>query len=119
MAAITGPDRKEEMRRARYAGMARRSDPTGKACATSDLLPLLADHSHASKLYHMGDPPAGPALDAGRCHERAWRIHAAFAQRLRPQAMAADTVDEELGLDLTNTVYAPGLDDHTVPVGFP
>ena len=36
---------------------------------------------------------------------RDWRIHAALAQRLITQARTL-YVDEELGLDLTNTVYA-------------
>ena len=54
---------------------------------------------HASKLYHMRLPPAGPALDAGDANERRdWRIHAALAQRLITQARTL-YVDEELGLD--------------------
>ena len=40
-----------------------------------------------------------------------WRIHAALAQRLITQARTL-YVDEELGLDLTNTVYA--LDSTTI-----
>ena len=42
---------------------------------------------------------------------RDWRIHAALAQRLITQARTL-YVDEELGLDLTNTVYA--LDSTTI-----
>ena len=42
---------------------------------------------------------------------RGWRIHAALAQRLITQARTL-YVDEELGLDLTNTVYA--LDSTTI-----
>ena len=50
---------------------------------------------------------AGPALDAADANERRdWRIHAALAQRLITQARTVLYVDEELGLDLTNTVYA-------------
>ena len=58
-----------------------------------------------------GLPPAGPALDAGRCQRKARLIHAALAQRLITQARTL-YVDEELGLDLTNTVYA--LDSTTI-----
>ena len=59
-----------------------------------------------------GLPPAGPALDAGRCQRKArLAIHAALAQRLITQARTL-YVDEELGLDLTNTVYA--LDSTTI-----
>ena len=58
---------------------------------------------HASKLS-MG-LPAAPALDAGDARD--WRIHAALAQRLITQARTL-YVDEELGLDLTNT---DALDD--------
>ena len=42
---------------------------------------------------------------------RDWRIHAALAQRLITQARTL-YIDEELGLDLTNTVYA--LDSTTI-----
>ena len=72
---------------------------------------------HASKLYHMGfRQPVRRSTLADANERRDWRIHAALAQRLITQARTL-YVDEELGLDLTNTVYA-GLDDHrSVPVG--
>ena len=65
---------------------------------------------HASKLYHMGfrQPVRRSTLADER---RDWRIHAALAQRLITQARTL-YVDEELGLDLTNTVYA--LDSTTI-----
>ena len=65
---------------------------------------------HASKLYHMGfrQPLRRSTLANER---RDWRIHAALAQRLITQARTL-YVDEELGLDLTNTVYA--LDSTTI-----
>ena len=67
---------------------------------------------HASKLYHMGFRQAGPALDAGRCQRKARLAYPwALAQRLITQARTL-YVDEELGLDLTNTVYA--LDSTTI-----
>ena len=47
----------------------------------------------------------------GANERRDWRIHAALAQRLITQARTL-YVDEELGLDLTNTVYA--LDSTTI-----
>ena len=73
---------------------------------------------HASKLYHMGfRQPVRRSTLADANERRDWRIHAALAQRLITQARTL-YVDEELGLDLTNTVYALGLDDHrSVPVG--
>ena len=74
---------------------------------------------HASKLYHMGfrQPVRMRSTLADANERRDWRIHAALAQRLITQARTL-YVDEELGLDLTNTVYAPGLDDHrSVPIG--
>ena len=73
---------------------------------------------HASKLYHMGfRQPVRRSTLADANERRDWRIHAALAQRLITQARTL-YVDEELGLDLTNTVLRPGLDDHrSVPVG--
>ena len=79
-----------------------------------------------------GLPPAGPSIcrplhqpdrwgiqptlvaepqTNGVAERRDWRIHAALAQRLITQARTL-YVDEELGLDLTNTVYA--LDSTTI-----
>ena len=65
-----------------------------------------------SKLYHMGfrQPVRRSTLDANE--RRDWRIHAALAQRLITQLSRTLYVDEELGLDLTNTVYA--LDSTTI-----
>ena len=61
---------------------------------------------HASKLYHMGfRQPVRRSTLADANERRDWRIHAALAQRLITQARTL-YVDEELGLDLTNTVYA-------------
>ena len=67
---------------------------------------------HASKLYHMGfRQPVRHSTLADANERRDWRIHAALAQRLITQARTL-YVDEELGLDLTNTVYA--LDSTTI-----
>ena len=67
---------------------------------------------HASKLYHMGfRQPLRRSTLADANERRDWRIHAALAQRLITQARTL-YVDEELGLDLTNTVYA--LDSTTI-----
>ena len=64
---------------------------------------------HASKLYHMGfRQPVRRSTLADANERRDWRIHAALAQRLITQARTL-YVDEELGLDLTNTVYALDL----------
>ena len=61
---------------------------------------------HASKLYHMGfRQPVRRSTLADANERRDWRIHAALAQRLITQARTL-YVDEELGLDLTNTVYS-------------
>ena len=67
---------------------------------------------HASKLYHMGftDPVRRSTL-ADANEARDWRIHADLAQRLIVQAREL-YADEDLGLDLTNTVYA--LDSTTI-----
>ena len=67
---------------------------------------------HASKLYHMGfRQPVRRSTLADANERRDWRIHAALAQRLITQARTL-YVDEELGLELTNTVYA--LDSTTI-----
>ena len=67
---------------------------------------------HASKLYHMGfRQPVRRSTLADANERRDWRIHAALAQRLITQARTL-YVDEERGLDLTNTVYA--LDSTTI-----
>ena len=67
---------------------------------------------HASKLYHMGFcQPVRRSTLADANERRGWRIHAAFAQRLIVQARKL-YASEELGLDLTNTVYA--LDSTTI-----
>ena len=67
---------------------------------------------HASKLYHMGfRQPVRRSTLADANERRDWRIHAALAQRLITQARTL-YVDEELGLDLTSTVYA--LDSTTI-----
>jgi len=68
--------------------------------------------AQASKLYHMGFREAvrrSTLADANECRD--WRIWADFAQRLIVQArkLYAGT---DLGLDLTNTVYA--LDSTTI-----
>ena len=56
--------------------------------------------------YHMGlRQPVRRSTLADANERRDWRIHAALAQRLITQARTL-YVDEELGLDLTNTVYA-------------
>ena len=75
-------------------------------------LPLVI---HASKALSHGLPPAERVVWSGArrwpmptgapSERRDWRIHAALAQRLITQARTL-YVDEELGLDLTNTVYA-------------
>jgi transposase len=68
--------------------------------------------AQASKLYHMGfREPVRRSTLADANETRDWRIHADFAQRLIVQArrLYADT---DLGLDLTNSVYA--LDSTTI-----
>ena len=61
---------------------------------------------------HMGfRQPVRRSTLADANERRDWRIHAALAQRLITQARTL-YVDEELGLDLTNTVYA--LDSTTI-----
>jgi transposase len=68
--------------------------------------------AQAAKLYHMGfrEPVAKSTL-ADANESRDWRIWEAFAGRLIAQAREL-YVSEDLGLDLTNTVYA--LDSTTI-----
>ena len=62
---------------------------------------------HALNTLSHGLPPAGSGARRWPIanERRDWRIHAALAQRLITQARTL-YVDEELVLDLTNTVYA-------------
>ena len=65
-----------------------------------------------AKLYHMGfREPIRRSTLADANELRDWRIHADFAQRLIGQARAL-YASEDLGLDLSNTVYA--LDSTTI-----
>lgn len=68
--------------------------------------------AQAAKLYHMGfrEPVARSTL-ADANESRDWHIWETFAGRLIAQARGL-YVDEDLGLDLTNTVYA--LDSTTI-----
>ena len=67
---------------------------------------------HASKLYHKGfHQPIRHSTLADANERRDWRIHAELAQRLIAQARNL-YANEDLGLDLTNTVYA--LDSTTI-----
>lgn len=67
---------------------------------------------HASKLYHMGfRQPVRRSTLADANERRDWRIHAEVAQRLIVRARRL-YADEDLGLDLANTVYA--LDATTI-----
>jgi transposase len=68
--------------------------------------------AQAAKLYHMGfrEPVARSTL-ADANESRDWRIWEAFAGRLIAQAREL-YASEDLGLDLTNTVYA--LDSTTI-----
>ncbi len=67
---------------------------------------------HAPKLYHMGfREPVRRSTLADANERRDWRIYAEVAQRLIAQARKL-YADEDLGLDLTNTVYA--LDSTTI-----
>ena len=60
----------------------------------------------APKLYHMGFRGAIRRSTLADANERRdWRIHADFAQRLIATARPLYAT-EELGVDLTNTVYA-------------
>ena len=66
----------------------------------------------ASKLYHMGlREPLRRSTLADANESRDWRIYADLAQRLIAQARKLYAT-EDLGLDLTNTVYA--LDSTTI-----
>ncbi len=66
----------------------------------------------ASKLYHMGlREPIRRSTLADANESRDWRIYADLAQRLIAQARKLYAT-EDLGLDLTNTVYA--LDSTTI-----
>jgi hypothetical protein len=68
--------------------------------------------AQANKLYHMGIREAvsrSTLADANA--NRDWRIYAEFAQRLINQTRQL-YANEDLGLDLTNTVYA--LDSTTI-----
>ena len=68
--------------------------------------------AQASKLYHMGfREPVRRATLADANETRDWRIYAEFAQRLIAQARRL-YADEDLGLDLKNSVYA--LDSTTI-----
>ncbi len=66
----------------------------------------------ASKLYHMGfREPVRRSTLADANESRDWRIYEDLAQRLIVQARKL-YANEDLGLDLTNTVYA--LDSTTI-----
>ena len=68
--------------------------------------------AQASKLYHMGISRAISRSTLADANEsRDWRIYADFAQRLIAQARKL-YVGEELGIDLSNTLYA--LDSTTI-----
>ncbi|MDA3934212.1 MAG: IS4 family transposase [Gammaproteobacteria bacterium] len=68
--------------------------------------------AQAAKLYHMGiGSPIKRSTLADANERRDWRIYAEFAQRLITQARKL-YAKEDLGLDLTNTVYA--LDSTTI-----
>ncbi|MYA36821.1 MAG: IS4 family transposase [Gammaproteobacteria bacterium] len=68
--------------------------------------------AQSAKLYHMGiRGPVRRSTLADANERRDWRIFAEFAQRLIGQAREL-YAEEDLGLDLSNTVYA--LDSTTV-----
>jgi hypothetical protein len=68
--------------------------------------------AQAPKLYHMGfREPVRRSTLADANEKRDWRIYAEFAQRLIAQARKL-YANEDLGLELTNTVYA--LDSTTI-----
>ena len=81
--------------------------------AFAQLTPVrdIGPASRSAETLSHGLPPAGPALDAGRCQRKARLAYPCRWQRLITQARTL-YVDEELGLDLTNTVYA--LDSTTI-----
>ncbi len=68
--------------------------------------------SQSAKLYHMGIRSTVRRSTLADANERRdWRIYADFAQRLIAQARKL-YLQEDLGLDLSNTVYA--LDSTTI-----
>lgn len=68
--------------------------------------------AQSNKLYHMGiRSPIKRSTLADANERRDWRIYAEFAQRLIAQARKL-YAEEDLGLDLSNTVYA--LDSTTI-----
>ena len=68
--------------------------------------------AQANKLYHMGiHEPVSRSTLADANANRDWRIYAEFTQQLIGQARQLYT-NEDLGLDLANTVYA--LDSTTI-----
>ncbi len=68
--------------------------------------------AQSAKLYHMGiRSPIKRSTLADASERRDWRIYAEFAQRLITQARKL-YAEEDLGLDLSNTVYA--LDSTTI-----
>ncbi len=68
--------------------------------------------AQSAKLYHMGiRSPIKRSTLADANERRDWRIYAEFAQRLIAQARKL-YAEEDLGLDLSNTVYA--LDATTI-----
>jgi len=75
-----------------------------------DIEACLSAQSH--KLYHMGFQESVRRSTLADANEsRDWRIYAEFAQRLIAQARKL-YAQEDLGLELTNTVYA--LDSTTI-----
>ena len=75
-----------------------------------DIEACLSAQSH--KLYHMGfQGPVRRSTLADANESRDWRIYAEFAQRLIAQARKL-YAQEDLGLELANTVYA--LDSTTI-----
>lgn len=68
--------------------------------------------AQSAKLYHMGiRSPIKRSTLADANERRDWRIYAEFAQRLIAQARKL-YAEEDLGLELSNTVYA--LDSTTI-----
>ena len=68
--------------------------------------------AQSARLYHMGiRSPVKRATLADANERRDWRIYAEFAQRLIAQARTL-YAEEDLGLELSNTVYA--LDSTTI-----
>lgn len=68
--------------------------------------------AQSAKLYHMGiRSPIKRSTLADANERRDWRIYAEFAQRLITQAREL-YAEDDLGLDLSNTVYA--LDSTTI-----